>query len=233
VSVAERDRRPGGDQVIPRPETWSPGPPPPWAESADRPLHLDGVVEAVRARGDSRPISPAFPDSYLSAVLIALVDGGDGPEVLLTRRAAHLRNHHGEISFPGGRLDPGETPVEAAIREAHEEVALAPAVVEVVGELDHLNTVVSRNYIIPIVARLAGRPSLRPAQDEVDRILFVPLAELRRSDTYREERWGVPPTDRAIHFFELDDETVWGATARMLVQLLALAHGTDPPPAWS
>ena len=63
--------------------------------------------------------------------------------------------------------------------------------------------------------------------------MFVPLAELRRSDTYREERWGVPPTDRAIHFFELDDETVWGATARLLAQLLALAHGTDPPPAWS
>ena len=233
MSVAERDRRPGGDQVIPRPETWSPGPPPPWALSVDRPLQLGDVVGAVRAHGAPRPITPAFPDSYLSAVLIALVDGDDGPEVLLTRRAAHLRNHHGEISFPGGRLDPGETPVDAAIREAHEEVALHPAVVEVVGELDHLNTVVSRSYIVPIVARLAERPSLRPAQDEVDRIFFVPLAELRRPDTYREERWGVPPTDRPIHFFELDDETVWGATARMLAQLLALAHGTDPPPAWS
>ena len=233
MSLAERDRRPGGDQVIPRPATWSPGPPPPWAASVDRPLQLDGVVGAVRAHGDRRPISPAFPDSYLSAVLIALVDGDDGPEVLLTRRAAHLRNHHGEISFPGGRLDPGETPVDAAIREAHEEVALPPAVVEVVGELDHLNTVGSRSYIVPIVARLAGRPSLRPAQDEVDRILFVPLAELRRPDTYREERWGVPPTDRPIHFFELEDETVWGATARMLAQLLSLAHGTEPPPAWS
>ncbi|MGD9702726.1 MAG: CoA pyrophosphatase [Acidimicrobiia bacterium] len=218
--------------MIPRPETWAPGAPPPWASSSDRPLRLGAVVDDVRVHGAPRPIEPAFPDARLSAVLIALAEGADGPEVLLTRRAAHLRNHKGEISFPGGRLDPGETAVDAAIREAHEEVALDPALVEVVGELDHLNTVVSRSYIIPIVARLAGRPALHPAADEVDRILFVPLAELRRPDTYREERWGAPPTDRVVHFFDLDDETVWGATGRMLVQLLAIAHGVEAPPAW-
>ena len=163
MSVAERGRRPGGDQVIPRPEAWSPGLPPPWASSVDRPLQLDDVVGAVRTRGAPRPISPEFPDFHVSAVLIALSDGDDGPEVLLTRRAAHLRTHHGEISFPGGRLDPGETAVEAAIRAAHEEVALERALVEVVGELDHISTVGSRSYIVPIVARLAERPSLRPA----------------------------------------------------------------------
>jgi len=218
--------------VIPRPEAWSAGGPPPW-EGLDRALGLDVVVDAVRRQGAARPISPAFPDARLSAVLIALSPGEEGTEVLLTRRAAHLRNHKGEISFPGGRVDPGEAPPAAALREAHEEVLLDPSVVEIVGELDHLNTIVSRSYIVPIVARLAERPVLQPSSAEVDRILFVPLAELRRTDTYREELWGAAPTNRAIHFFELDDETVWGATGRMLVQLLSIAHGVQAPPAWS
>jgi hypothetical protein len=59
--------------------------------------------------------------------------------------------------------------------------------------------------------------------------MWVPLAELASSDTYREEWWGAPPTDRPIFFFDLDDETIWGATARMLHQLLRLAHGVDGP----
>ena len=134
-----------------------------------------------------------------------------------------MRTHRGEVSFPGGRLDPGETPVEAALREAHEEVALDPSHVEVIGELDHLATMVSRSVIVPIVARLSGPPVVRAATSEVDRILTVPLAELTRADTYREEHWGAGEETRSLYFFELDDETVWGATGRMLRQLLDLA----------
>jgi hypothetical protein len=70
---------------------------------------------------------------------------------------------------------------------------------------------------------------LHPAPDEVERILWVPLAELARPDTYREEWWGTPPLDRPLYFFELDDETIWGATGRMLHQLLRFAHGVAGP----
>ena len=132
-----------------------------------------------------------------------------------------MRNHKGEISFPGGRLDPGETAVQAALREAEEEVGLDPSLVTVIGELNHLNTVVSRSSIVPIVGRLPSTLPLHPASMEVERILWLPLAELVRPDTYRSERWGRTPTDRLLHFFELDDETVWGATAHMLVDLLS------------
>ena len=166
-------------------------------------------------------------DARVSAVLIALWEGERGAEVLLTKRSWELRNHRGEISFPGGRLDPGESPVGAAVREAYEEVGLDPATVDVLGELDHISTMVSKSYIVPVVAQLERRPEVVRSAAEVERILFVPLAELYRPDTYRQEIWWRPPMEWPIHFFELDDETIWGATGRMLVQLLTLAAGLD------
>ena len=168
----------------------------------------------------SAPLLPSFPDARVSAVLIALVEGADGAEVLLTRRSMQLRNHRGEISFPGGRLDPGETPIDTALREAHEEVGLDPSAPVIVGELDHLNTIVSRSYIVPIVSVLDRRPQLEPRTGEVDRVFWTPISELTRPGVYRMERWGQPPLDRPLHFFELEGETVWGATAHMLVDLI-------------
>ena len=213
------DRRPGGAQHIPRPTAWAPGdaaPPVPYPLAVD----VDTVVDRIDGVHPARPLAPTFPDARPSAVLVALADGPHGAEVLLTRRSEHLRNHKGEISFPGGRMDPGETPIDTALREADEEVGLDPAEVVVLGELSHLSTVVSRSYIVPIVGRLPGRLELEPASREVERVLWVPLAELVRPDTYRAERWGRQPIDRELFFFELDDETIWGATAAILVDLL-------------
>jgi len=200
-----------------------------WTEHFDPPwpigtqLAVDAIVAPVPEH--SAPLLPSFPDARVSAVLIALVDGEDGAEVLLTRRSMLMRNHAGEISFPGGRLDPGETPIETALREAHEEVGLDPDTPTVVGELAHLNTVVSNSYIVPVVSVLERRPHVEPRTGEVDRVFWTPLSELVRPGTYRMERWGSPPMDRLLHFFELDDETVWGATAHMLVDLLTRSHG--------
>jgi 8-oxo-dGTP pyrophosphatase MutT (NUDIX family) len=188
---------------------------------------LDEILRRIARRGAGAPPVVPLAGARQSAVLVALFDAGGGPEVVLTRRARHLRDHRGEVSFPGGRIEPGETPVAAALREADEEIALDPALVTVIGELDHLATLASRSAIAPVVGRLDGRPELKAAAGEVDRILNVPLAELLRSDTYREEVWGSDIGERTIHFFELSDETVWGATARMLVQLLAIATGVE------
>ena len=209
-------RRPGGNQQIPRPDVWTEHHEPPWPPDAT--WTVDELVEAVPEH--SAPLLPSFPDARVSAVLVVLFDGDDGPEVLLTRRSMQMRNHRGEISFPGGRLDPGETPIETALREAHEEVGLDPSAPTVVGELAHLNTIVSRSYIVPIVSVVHERQELSPLTGEVDRVFWTPISELTRPGTYRMERWGSPPMDRPLHFFELDDETVWGATAHMLVDLL-------------
>jgi mutator protein MutT len=213
--------RPGGAQVIPRPHAWSivESPPP-----AGHPLRVstDAVVDAVRSSRSSRPALYDGDDARQSAVLVALADDDSGDAgVLLTRRSRHLRSHSGEMSFPGGRIDAGESAEQAALREAYEEVGLDPTEVELVGTLDHLATVVSRSYIIPVVGRLPAQPELQPASpNEVERVMWVPLRELVRPDTYRVERWGEPPNSRLLYFYELDDETVWGATGSMLGDLL-------------
>ncbi len=161
-----------------------------------------------------------------SAVLAPLYEDGGEVHVVLTRRAQHLRSHRGEVSFPGGGQDPGEELLETALREAREEIDLDPATVEIIGELDHLETVTSRSFIIPFVGALPGRPDVTASPDEVELILHVPLAQLLSDGVYREERWGLMPLDRPLSFFEIPGDTIWGATAFMLRNLLALATGT-------
>jgi mutator protein MutT len=195
---------------------------------AVRRLTAADVVAAVASHSPADPVAP-IDTLRSSAVLVAITDGDNGAEVLLTRRSETLRSHRGEISFPGGRVDPGETFEEAALREAHEEVALDPAAVQLHGLLDPISTMVSRSFIVPVVGTLEQQPMLHPAEHEVERILWVPLAELTRADTFREEIWDFDGERRPIFFFELDDETIWGATARMLHQLLRVALGVDGP----
>ncbi len=208
--------------MIPRPAAYTEHFDTPWRPD-DR-WSVDDLI--ARVPGESAPLLPAFPDAKLSAVLLLLADGPAGAEVLLTRRSMSMTNHKGEISFPGGRVDHGESAIDTALREAHEEVGLDPTLPTVVGELEHLNTIVSKSYIVPVVAHLDvgphERPPLAPQTMEADRVMWTPIAELTRPGTYRLERWGNVPLDRPLHFFELDDETVWGATARMLFDLLTL-----------
>ena len=225
----------GGDQRIPRPFTAVAGAPAPWAEvpAERRRLTLDHVRRGLAALGPPQPSlreledGPARPGPP-SAVLAPLYAGADGlAHVVLTRRTWGLRTHQGEVSFPGGRIEPGESPVDGARREAQEEIDLDPATVEIIGELDHLATVSSGSFIVPYVGVLPGRPDTRPNPAEVEAVLHVPLAELADPAIFREERWTFPG-DRIqpITFFELVGDTVWGATASLLRQLIGIATGT-------
>jgi 8-oxo-dGTP pyrophosphatase MutT (NUDIX family)/GNAT superfamily N-acetyltransferase len=219
--------RRGGAQILPRIPNATAGEDPPWptAKPTDR-VDLDELVRRVSDRGAGAKSAFHVEDPRYSAVLIALFEGDRGAEVVLTRRSWVLSSHRGEVSFPGGRTDPDEHPHRTALREAEEEIGLLSCDVEIIGELDQIATVVSRSVIVPVVARLRGRPSVRAMTAEVDRILTVPLVEFLAPRTYRSERWGLD-WERVVHFFELDDETVWGATGRMLFQLLAIA--SDAP----
>lgn len=158
-----------------------------------------------------------------SAVLAPLYAHEGGVHVVLTRRAQNLRSHRGEVSFPGGGQDPDDADLWAtALRESWEEVALDPSSVERIGELDHLQTVTSRSYIVPYVGLLPARPDLVASPAEVELVLHVPLSELLADGVFREERWGLAPLDRPIVFFELVGDTIWGATAAMLRNLLTI-----------
>jgi 8-oxo-dGTP pyrophosphatase MutT (NUDIX family) len=215
-------------QQIPRPTSWRPGGPAPWADlaPANRELTLGGIRAALEAAGPPRLWGDESLITRASAVLAPLYEEDGQVKVVLTRRAQHLRSHRGEVSFPGGGQDPGEDLMQTALREAHEEVGLDPASVEIVGELDHLATIMSRSFIVPFVGFLPGRPELVPSPAEVELILHVPLVDLLDPEAYHEERWGLPPMDRPLVFFEIEGDTIWGATGAMLRNFLALVTGT-------
>jgi 8-oxo-dGTP pyrophosphatase MutT (NUDIX family) len=221
----------GGPQVIPRPAGARPGDPAPWAglDPSERVITADRLREAFTDRVGNPSIVESDPTAKGSAVLACAWEEDDGAHLLLTRRSAALRSHSGEVAFPGGRRDPGESLRDAALREASEEVGLDLSTVEVLGELDHLMTITSGSFIVPFVALLPGRPAgLRPNPGEVDAVLLVPFAELLHDEVYREERWswtGDPVESRPIFFFELVGDTLWGATGAMVRQVLGLGLG--------
>ena len=222
MSVDHAEPVRGGPQHIPRPPGARPGDPPSWAELPEdrRRPSIDQIRRAL-ALGPLPAKSPMETVTRTaSAVLAPIYEHDDEVWVVLTRRSWHLRAHRGEVSFPGGRQDPDETLWETALREAWEEVDLDRSTVERIGELDHLSTVTSRSFIVPYVGVLPRRPELTPNEHEVDAILHVPLHELLDPQVYRQERWGWAGVDRRIHFFELVGDTLWGATASIMVDLL-------------
>jgi 8-oxo-dGTP pyrophosphatase MutT (NUDIX family) len=247
--------RPVPPQVIPRPATWRLGDPAPWAALSDGErsgLDLGRVRAALVAAGQSGPVpddvgadgilgpsilvneTHASPEALVvtAAVLAVLFEEDGEARLVLTRRSTSLRSHRGEVSFPGGRLDPGEDAPTAALREAFEEVALSPALVQVEGWIHPVLTVVTGSLIMPIVASVAERPHLVASPAEVERVFDVSLRELAASDTFHEEYWSLPgrrtpdsgPADDSfpVWFFEVAGEMVWGATARMIHDLLTV-----------
>ena len=173
-----------------------------------------------------------------AAVLVALFEEGGVARVVLTVRSDRLSTHGGEAAFPGGRLDPDEDVVHGALREAEEEVALDPATVTVVAALTPMPTVASNTVMTPVVATLPGRPRLVASPAEVVRVFDVALDDLVADGAFEEELWavpgrpganGIPGEEFPVWFFDVAGETVWGATARTLVELLCLVLDVEAP----
>lgn len=196
---------------------------PPWLDRRPDagPVRLSAVERALNARTVTGVASADGVGE--SAVLILLYEQDRCAHVVLTRRAADMRHHAHEVAFPGGRRDPSDADLwSTALREAQEETALDPSSVRSLGKLDAFVTVGSRSLVHPFVGVVAERPDLTPSPAEVETIRHVPLDELLRPDVWREEIWPIEGSERAITFFELVGDTVWGATGAMLRQLLAV-----------
>lgn len=239
-------------QVIRRPAVHRPGGPPPWAGvpgAARRGLGLERVRTRLAGYSPAagldtaevavvRGINGGDVDGTRAAVLVPLFEEGGETRVVLTVRASHLRSHRGEVAFPGGRLDDGESVEEAARREAHEEVGLDPVSVTVVRHLTSLPTVGSNTVMTPVVATLPARPALAPQPTEVARVFDLALADLLAEGIFAEEWWAVPGRpgldgrpggEYPVWFFEAAGEIIWGATARVLVELLSVVLDVPPP----
>ena len=174
---------------------------------------------------------PAALRARPSAVLVPLFVGSEGaPHLLFTQRATTLARHSGEISFPGGRADAGDVSLTAtALREAHEEIGLEPKRVTPLGELPPVFTVVSNYLISPIVGAVTGSlaeiaPLLNSA--EVAFVIDAPLPALADPTIARTELWSRGGTIHPVHFFQFGEHLIWGATAHILRELLALLPAT-------
>lgn len=245
---------PADRRAITRPPLSRVGGPAPWAhlpaeerrgitlDRVRRSLTDEQVARVGRSWGGSHEPWRALLGEAVrgrpAAVLVALFERDGEARVILTVRSDRLRSHQGEVAFPGGRLDEGEGVVDGALREAHEEVDLDPGLATVVTVLSSMPTVSSNTVMTPVIATLDDRPDLRANPAEVVRVFDVALCELAAEHVFHEEWWsvperrgepGVPDGEFPVWFFEVADETVWGATARTLVELICLVLGVGVP----
>jgi 8-oxo-dGTP pyrophosphatase MutT (NUDIX family) len=166
-------------------------------------------------------LNPGFvlPQGFVArdaAVLIPVVARGPEATLLLTRRTSHLAAHAGQVAFPGGKIDPTDpTPVACAIREAEEEIGLAPGLVEPVGFLDSYLT--GTGYrIVPVVARVSPDFRLTPNPDEVESVFEVPLGFLMTLANHRQTSREFNGVSRRFYEMQFEGHYIWGATAGII-----------------
>ena len=189
-------------------------------------LTMDALVAVTRARlaGRRRRVVVGGP-LVKAAVLVPLVDRGE-PFLVFAKRTDRVGTHRGQISFPGGRVDASDAGfLEAALREAEEEIGLPRAVVEPLGALDDTETVATQFIITPFVGVVRAPVAWQPDGHEIEKVIEVPLAALRDLANLRVEQRERDGVLHEVLFWDYQGETIWGATARILKQYLDVLEG--------
>jgi 8-oxo-dGTP pyrophosphatase MutT (NUDIX family) len=175
--------------------------------------------------GERRPrVPPPGADSRRAAVLVPILVEPDDAHLVYTVRKDHLNDHAGQISFPGGSIEPGDASLLAtALREAEEEIDLSPNLVEVIGELEEMYIPPSNFRVSPYVGLLPPEAEMVLAPDEVEEIFTVPLRELMAPETLRTVLWEHAGRQYHVPVFAVrapGPRNIWGATAAMTAALL-------------
>ena len=189
-------------------------------------VHAPSLQETLRSALEQTPAHAPASGDRLAAVLAPLVETPE-PSLIFTVRSDTLSRHAGEVSFPGGLVDEGESPADAARREAHEEIGLDPTLPRLVGALPPVHTYVSAILVIPFVGLLHLPPDLLPAEAEIKEVLRVPLARLAT----HEEPTELPRADGSMWHgwsYPLEGHTVWGATGLMVHSFLEILRAEAP-----
>jgi 8-oxo-dGTP pyrophosphatase MutT (NUDIX family) len=186
-------------------------------------LSVETLVARTRARLPERARRVVPPGPLVrAAVLVPIVDRGEA-FLVFAQRTNRVGHHAGQISFPGGRVDAGDADdLQAALREAEEEVGLAPAAVEPLGMLDDTETFATQFVITPWVGVVRTPVVWQPDGEEIEKVIEVPVAALLARGCFRVESWERNGVTRDVYFYDYQDTTIWGATARILKQYLDL-----------
>jgi 8-oxo-dGTP pyrophosphatase MutT (NUDIX family) len=174
------------------------------------------------------PVGVGPDNARHAAGLLIVFPDHDDAHIVLTVRADSLGRHRGQVSLPGGVVDPGETYEQAALREAHEEIGLAADSVRVLGALTPIDIPVSGFRLHPIVAAASAVPALTPSDGEVARILYVPVAHLLDASRMRAVERTRDGVALLVPAFHIDGSEIWGATAMVLAEFLTLLDWTGP-----
>lgn len=183
------------------------------------------IEEILRSRQPQRLAGDFYRPA---AVLVPVQERSDGDYLVLTQRADHLNHHRGQIAFPGGKVDAADAnPLEAALREAHEEIGIRPADVRILGQLDQV-TAAADFLITPFVGLLPHPYEFRLNLAETVDVFAVPVAALLDQARFFVEPRSFPSgRPGPIYHFHYEGRDIWGATARILKQLLELVYGFE------
>jgi 8-oxo-dGTP pyrophosphatase MutT (NUDIX family) len=191
---------------------------------------LPGLPAMVRMAPNPRPLYPPTPDHRPreGGVLVLLYPNGveGNLHLVLTRRTDTVGNHRGQISFPGGSVDPDDlSTAHTALREACEEIGVCETDLRLLGALTPLYIPPSDYYIYPHVAYAPRRPEFHPQPNEVAELLEIPLSHLLDEVNTGMETWMIQGEPRQVPFYRVHGHKVWGATAMVLAELAAVAAG--------